>query len=354
MADYYVRPTNGLDTNPGTSFRAAFQTTQRAIDTVRAGDHVYLRDEADETQRATIDFNSTTAGVTTPIDFIGCDSLGSPYNGAGKYTISGTSLGASTNLFTCGAGAGYFRMIDIETKSATQHGWDDGSGAKYMTWNRCRFGDCSGDGFYSTSTTSHHFFVECDFDGNTGSGFDVNATGRGNVYMLGCRFFNNGDDGLHCAGDFMATNIIGCIMQGNTGVGARLDGLMSEFTGNTVEGNSSDGLQLSTTMYGVVANNSFYDNGGYGIDFGAGVVYLVRNNHYHSNTSGEWSSGSSTEDGKQTGDPKFSSVASADYTPLTGSPLIQGGVVNAMIGAIAHTDGGGGGGSANLLHGKLG
>ena len=124
--------------------------------------------------------------------------------------------------------------------------------------------------------------------------------------------------------------------------------------GNTVYGNGSHGIEMQnyagdgTPIANLhLWNNTCVDNGGYGFYWGTAsptVDLLMDYNHTHNNTSGVTDrTGGLPGDNNVTGDPLFTSTTdgSEDFTPLTGSPLIGAGVRGAMIGAVAHADGGG-------------
>ena len=75
MATYYVDPDAGSDGAAGTAFGTAWATTQKALDTVAAGDEVRLCKSATETISAIIDLDTTSGTNQDHNRFLRCGRL---------------------------------------------------------------------------------------------------------------------------------------------------------------------------------------------------------------------------------------------------------------------------------------
>ena len=153
-----------------------------------------------------------------------------------------------------------------------------------------------------------------------------------------CSIHDNGGDGVTSSVSSNDTMIIeDSVIYDNSGSGANIDamGSRSIIRGNVFYGNSGDGLEVSdssgtdnTTLS--IEDNTFTSNGGYGVNLAADQVHQIasnKNNHYHGNTSGARNNlPAGTDD--TSGDPLFTSVTdgSEDFTPTSGSPLLDAGV----------------------------
>mgnify|MGYP006424010309 CR=1 FL=1 len=207
----------------------------------------------------------------------------------------------------------------------------------------------------------------------------VNKPGSGNFFM----FFNirvsyasnrgisaSNSQCFYCEADnnnvgIAETSIVaGCIMRSNTSDGCtNTNGTFMnsvsynnggigfkgcKYTvGCTAYGNAGDGFEGVTNRQNVIfSNNSSIDNGGYGFNLNA--ITLGDNNHTHNNTSGATNlTGGLPGVNNVTGDPLFADAANGDFTPQSGSPLIDAGLGvednNVDIGAVEAASGGGGG-----------
>lgn len=194
-----------------------------------------------------------------------------------------------------------------------------------------------------------------------------------------CLVKGNGSHGLILTGALYGVRVIGNIFAANTGDGVNDASTASAgrntvaYHQNTFDANTSDGLEKTATAAnrpfeaGIVENNIFSNNGGYGVNFsGASVtdVFLrasagqIRNNNHYLNTSG-FSNITFTFDENTTNlDPSYTSTASDDYSigtnlkakghPLGGtSPVGAGSATYSYVdtGAAQRQEPAGGGGS---------
>lgn len=352
MTTYYVRPTNGLDTNAGTSFGAAFQTTQKAADTAVGGDEVRLCNEATETPSARIDFDINGGSASSPIKFVAGDSTdGTPLT-TGFYTISGSSLPATTDLVIFNVNPMYIQFERIRFTAATRDGITFGTNVHYVTLKHCRVDGHASDGVYSASTGGHVWLIDTEIDSNTGQGINVNSAGRFNSTIIGGSCHDNGGIGAEIGGDAESVNVDQYEVYDNGGDGIQLIGNGARLSNSTVYGNTGDGVYLSANNARVF-NTSSSGNGAYGFSVtSAGDDNLIMDyNHTHNNTSGATDLGGGLlGDNNQTGDPQFTSVVdgSEDFTPANGSPLDSNGINGVDIGARKAVDPAGGGGGCKM------
>jgi len=229
MANYYVRPTNGNDSNAGTSFGAAFKTTQKGLDTAVAGDNLYLVAEAEEVIAAAINDNvnsgvAGSGGETVLINIIGVNSAG--VNDGTRYVINGNSAAASCIIMN-----GVVRKVykNIQVKNATSHGIN-----------------------FATTTVGVHFYNVVAHN-NGGSGFDNNVSNTTNYFVNCCAYLN-------------AANGWGTT---NTTTYYQLHACAAYLNGN-------DGFQLGTVTH-AISNCIAFKNTRYGIS-GTTNAYLSINN----------------------------------------------------------------------------
>ena len=348
MAIYYVDPLSGSDVAAGTSFALAWATTQKAVDTIIAGDEVRLCNTATEAPSATVDFDNANLGtIAAPLRFIGADSSGVPLT-SGFYTLTGTSLPAATHLIILSANNSRMIFDRIRATAATASNLYQADGVMAVFRNS-RFDNAGTYGSYSTSTGGLIRMFNCEIDTNTSGGIGLNAAGRGPYSLSGGSIHDNTGPGARIGESSENTGLWDVLVYGNT------DGLWIDSSGTasgcTIYDNSANGLIIeaigSDSGLGVVVNNSFSGNGAYGISDSTASedvdLAIIDNNHYHNNTSGETSFAATPGDNNQTGDPLFTNVTagSEDFTPLSGSPLIRNGINNGNIGAVAPLPGGG-------------
>lgn len=203
-ADYYVA-TTGNDNNPGT-ISSPFATLDKAYSVMTAGQLCYVRGGI-YNLTSTLNFtgrNGTSVsnrikiwnypGETPILDLNGINSASQDH---GIYVT-----------------ANYFHFKGFEVRNYNQ----DGSnyiatifldGAKYSKFENLKIHDCGGAGFYFEHDCNQDTLMNTDtynnYDPNTvspgqGGNADgihmcVNTTGYTN-YILGCRSWNNSDDGL--------------------------------------------------------------------------------------------------------------------------------------------------------------
>lgn len=350
MTDYYVDPSGGSDANAGTSFGAAWATTQKAADTAVAGDVVRLCKTATETVSAPIDFDTNNGTVSSMIRFVSYNSTGTTSEDG--YTIQasasiasvinipdtdyirfrGVVFDANSNATDAvlgsntGSGFCYFRNCDFKNATA--------AGVSILSQQGWYFLDCNSFSnnvglFHGTSNRGLVDWHGGSLHDNTTYGWRINRT---DCTIKQCAVYDNGSHGFFCDSNSARADIINCTFYGNGGDG------VSMFT--------SAGRDLDA-----VIGCTFVGNGGYGIKTNS--VNYVKNsyyNHSYGNTSGDEDVSGTLGEDLIGGDPLFTSVTDGaeDFAPLDGSPLDGTGVNGSDIGAVGSLDPTGGGGTVGF------
>ena len=339
MALYYLRPTNGLNTNDGLSYANAWQTLQYAFDNMVAGDTLRMVSEATETTAVQIDVDTAGGSATAPIILEPGDTIDGSRDMTLNYTVQAT---ASMTAVIHWSNRGNIRVHKLIVDGNSQgviglH--NDIDGANGNVFNNCRFTNCSdGVRWRGQGGLPPTRFVECEFDNNTGDGITYHTASRGNYDVVHSKAHNNGAHGMQWGLGAQQPSLCAyneCYRNGADGINFISNVLNMTVFGNTCFDNTGDGLQLgSNATFQIAAwNNTFVDNGGYGINWSSadvdGVGRIFDYNHTHNNALGATSrAGGMPGDNNQTGDPLFTNttIGSEDFTPLSGSPLLNNGL----------------------------
>lgn len=361
-------------TNPTdvASSNGPWATTQKALDTVAAGDTVYLAATATETISAKIDLDTTSGSSAAVIRFFGRD--GTNASSAATYTIaSAAGVGANSLIEDASGTASDYTFHDIHldaTVAGTAGFRQLGGTVNGLAWVRCTFTGGTSANYWANG--GDHTLIDCDFlsSGDIGIRADAN---RALFKVIGSRVIDPGGVGVRIrlsTYGFISTTVIS--NAGSDGIlfdSGRLNWAMFN---NTIDGSAGDAIDLGsgTTDRCQIAGNVLSNSGGYGINFAEHNSNVYAYNHFYNNTSGPTSYTASLADdfadppgiGNGSGDPSYVDRANDDFTPGTGSPLILAAYSGQMnIGAVAHAAGGGGGGNSvtpfslqNLQAGVLG
>ncbi len=369
MTDYYVDPVSGSDGNAGTSFGAAWATTQHAADNATAGDNVFLCKTGTETISAKIDMD-TNAGDTTSglINFISYNSLGTAYEAGYEIQVSSSITHLLDYTSTCARvkwiGVDFNGNSNVSSHLLNHSAASEGNGTVYMCCT-IRNGNSNGAEMRATYVQ----FIDCDIYGHGGDGLRSNnvASSRWTGgQVIRCKIHDNTGDGIGNLGANLFS-IIGNLIYDNGGAGietgaASGGGTLLTIESNTIHGNTSHGIELENWVStnglsannSIVINNTCSGNGGYGFYFGTAspvAVDVMDYNHTYNNTSGATDrTGGMPGQNNQTGDPEFESVTdgSEDFRIASTSPLFENGPLSSTIGALAAVAGGGGGGGIRL------
>lgn len=354
MTTYYVDPASGSDSNAGTSFAAAWATTQKAADTAVAGDLVRLCDTATETTSVQIDFDTNNGTATGIIEFESWNSTGTARKPG--YTIQASASITSLVEFSGTIDFVRFRGVTFDGNSnATNVIGNLTSDLNHdIYFRQCSFTGGTSHGLNLRGTTNPSFsFLDCHAYGNaigvhhavsnrgqliwrggsihdnTSHGWEIDRT---NCIMARCQIYDNGGDGILAVSNSAGTAVINCTIYGNAGDGIELSPFSgrdwTELTGTTLTGNGGYGLNAATT----------------------GNIKRSAYNHHYNNTSGSSDVTALLGDDVVTGDPLFTSTTdgSEDFAPQDGSPLDGAGISGSDIGAVGSVDPVGGGGTVGF------
>lgn len=333
MTDYYVRQSGGDDSNDGTSFALGWATIQHGLDNVAAGDTLYICADGTHTPSATLDVDTTSGSLGSPIKLKGANATGG--DDGTVAVISGSSLDPNVDLVTIAASMTHYEVRNLRFTAATDSAvFETSNNSVNWLWVNCRFDNCGESGVEFESGA--WVFVNCEFDSNTEYGANCHTSNRwSDVRWYGCSFHDNGSHGVDYQGN---QNIyMNCLFYDNGGDGFYADRYPHElilancvFYGNTGDGFGNSGIsEVGNGMSGVF-NCIFMANGAYGFS-GNGYFAEPRfmdYNCFYNNTSGATDYASTPGSNNVTSDPQFTSVTdgSEDFTLQSGSPCIDNGI----------------------------
>lgn len=342
MATYYVSDATGSDGDDGLSEGNAWATVDKAMNTVAAGDTVYVKADGDYLEIALIDTAGTVSGTIT---FEGYTTT--PGDG-GQATIDAEGTRASCLLDTI-SGSLYYVFKNFIFKRGTSNNVNiDGID---LVFKNCTFLSATGDGYAGGALT---WFENCLFGSNGAAGID----GSGALFIIGCRFDNNTAEGIEASA---GTYVLDCTFSGNGadaieclgGNGAVIVVLRCTIDGDGKTTNTGIDFGSSFWKRVLVVNNIIYDclEGITSVD--QGTYFISRNNLLNANTTDYPSDNFQTFEGEVITAPQFEDEAGGDYSLGSASPaknagydghVLNGSTQRADIGAIESTVAGGGGG----------
>lgn len=345
MATYYVSDATGDDGDTGLTEALAWATIEKAMDTVAAGDTVYVKADGAYTETPTIDTVGTQVATIT---FEGYTST--PGDG-GQATIDAESTRAYCLDDTLANVSAFYVVKNFIFDRPTTAGAL--LSVRDVIFKNCRFSNSTNTGCACDSRT---MFENCLFDNNGGAGLDCTATGV--VVCVGCRFDNNTGEGIETSGNIF---VFYCTFAGNGADAIESLAGNSFFVvvvGCTVDGDSkttNTGVDLGSTFWksAILVNNIIYDCvEGVG-SVGQGTFFISRNNLLNNNTTDYPGGTFQTFEGEVTSAPQFEDEAGGDYSLGSASPALNAGfdgylqngsTQRADIGAIESTAAGAGGG----------
>jgi len=343
MATYYVDKAVGSDANLGTSEGSgnAWLTLDMAMNTVAAGDLVYVKASATYTETCILDTAGTSA---LPIIFEGYTTT--PGDG-GQVTIDATGI-ASAITDSISASI-YYVFKNLRFLNATSFGVDFSSTTHQCMWKNCVF---QGNGSSGLSMGNAMILENCVFRDNGSHG----ASGLTIGVAIGCIFDGNGATGIRLS----YGTVIKCLFYGNDSQAILFlgsNGFACVVDSCTIDGQSKDttvGIQFPVSFHSpnVATNNIIYDclTGIDGRDQGNRLV--SRNNLLNSNTT-NYATSYQTFEGELTVAPGFFNEAGEDYRLAITSAAIAAGYdattiagqpTGISLGAMQPVDNGGGGG----------
>ncbi|MHC4510564.1 MAG: right-handed parallel beta-helix repeat-containing protein, partial [Planctomycetota bacterium] len=346
-----VTPSPGSASGQAWSIGGAWATIDKAMNTVAAGDKVWVKADGNYNEQAIID---TAGTVSAPIEFEGYTST---TGDGGQATIDAQST-RQYCVYSSSTVARYhiFKNFIFQKAALENVGFQ----IVGTIFKNCRFYNSTGDGCASGSTT---VFENCLFDSNGGVGADCTS---GTAVFIGCRFENNTAEGIeHSGGPW----IFDCTFVGNGGDAIECLGGNGQWM--TVLNCTIDG-DGKTTNTGIDCNSSFWKRLAIincivydcveGIDCASqGEYFVSRNNLLSNNTFNYPGSRFQTFEGEVLTAPQFADEAGGDYSLGASSPALDAGfdgylqngsTQRADIGAIESTapiGAGVGGGSSRAL-----
>lgn len=314
MTTYYVDTAVGDDANAGTSEGSgnAWATIDKAMNTVAAGDKVWVKASGNYNETATID---TAGGTSTPIIFEGYTST---TGDNGKATIDGQST--RTNCITTTLGATYYIFKNFVFTGAT------GVGAALGTADLCTFFNCdfSNNGSIGIQIDNNITFINCEANSNSGRGFDPDTCDA----FIGCIAHSNTSSGIVATA--ITQCVYKCVAYNNSSPGNGIDTASGPIIGCTVDGENGAGigLRIAGDTDSVICDNIIYD-WATGVDSGtwSAIQGFRGYNLLNSNTTDYDSTGQETLGiGDVSGAPSFTDEAGDDYTLGASSPAIDAGL----------------------------
>lgn len=310
MATYFVDKAVGADVNAGTSEGAgnAWETIDKAMNTVAAGDKVWIKASADYLTLSTID---TAGTATAPIVYEGYTTT---TGDGGKCTIDGTDNTLTSGIVNGLGSTGLFCLFkNILVRDMTGVGFDMGAGDATMFKN-CEATICDDFGF---SGDNNIMFEECSSHGNTsGGGFRADL----DAFFVGCRSYDNTGIGF----DFKTGAAPFCLAHGNSNQQFRCNSSGYGWFINC----TADGENAGTTVGFAWSNVSILQQHavnciahdcttGFSSARNQLEFTISRNNLINSNDTDY--SAYDTHTGEVAAVPGFTDEASADYTLASGS-----------------------------------
>ncbi len=315
MATYFVDNANGNDGSDGLSEGNAWATIDKAMNTVAAGDKVWVQGGTDYTETATID----TVGAGN--NWIVFEGYTTSTGDGGSFTIDGGSTRANgiTSVLTPTT---HYRFENMILENHTGNGFNTTS-SDVLVFVNCEANSNGARGFELNNCS---VFVSCKANSNTTDGFggDISCT------FINCEAFSNTQNGFEV--DVGGIILYNCIAFSNALSG--ISGKGNAFTvavmfNCTVDGDSKDsdnGWASSSGQLPVcLVNNILYDctDGIDGNANGDDASRIGFNNLVNSNTNAHNNWGPTGDD--VTGAPAFTDEGANDYTLGSGSAAIDAG-----------------------------
>lgn len=315
---YYVDTAVGDDANAGTSEGSgnAWKTIDKAMNTVAAGEKVWVKATGTYVEIPTID----TAGTnTSPIVFEGYSST---TGDDGQVTISS---GSTTNLSATLSLGVYYIFKNFIFDGGSGNACDPG-GADVIMFVNCKFTNGGQDGLGGTGTNWMAF--NCEFTNNTFFGYDNNSTSNSTVGNI---FSGNGFGAVRMT-QVTVLFYKNLLFDNGTGIAADLNGCHASVS-NTIDGENTStvGIDIdSDSTYPIVVDNIIYDCGT-GVEFSSALwnaTVFAGYNLLNSNTNDYVNAGGAEMVGWMdvTSAPGFTDEANDDYTLGDTSPAIDAGM----------------------------
>ncbi len=190
MATYYLSDATGNDTDNGSTEALAWLTIDKAMNTVAAGDKVWVKADGTYSGNATID---TPGTVGSEIVFEGYTTT---TGDGGQATMLGVLLeGALPGDLALYVFKNMIFDADGNNRAVNLGTTTD------ITWRNCKFTNGTLEGITADKI---NVFYDCEFHDNSAICTKVKFGGA----FINCKFYNNGTIGLDPAGQYTCYNCI--------------------------------------------------------------------------------------------------------------------------------------------------
>lgn len=316
MADWYVRATNGLDTNAGTSHALAFQTLQKAIDSASGGDTININDEAAIVLSAAIGWASGWSGGTSYDAYLRIEGYTATKGDGGIGEVNGNDAAAS--IFSTTSIPSFVILKNLLLHNTTSYVIDPTTN---WTIDGCELHSAGANATIDNESrvlTINSYIHDPDTAGVHG----VNITSGGSIFYSRLKGFDGHAIRMVGIGGFAIGNIIDDLDDD----GIEITNDLNFVLGNTINGNSVSGkygiLNTTTTAESHIVLNNIITNfgtggSGGGVKGAAGHNFLIAGfNHFHNNSEGNEIAVTKIIDygNNQTTDPTFTNAAGGDYS----------------------------------------
>lgn len=309
---YYVDGAVGDDGNAGTApgVGNAWATIDKAMNTVVAGEKVWIKASATYNENPAIDAGHVGT-LVSPIVFEGYTTV--PGDG-GRAVITGEIQDTTTGRLYF-----VFKNFDVSNEAGAGSGRCVMLEGTTVTWKNCVFHDNTALSLVSVGY--FQFFESCEFNDGVGDGCVC-----GTAVFVGCKFYRNSLNAIDSE-SFLACVFCEFFSNGSVAIdGAPVNDIPLVVVNCTIVGNdgTTTGILKNTANQGgvVVVNNIVYDCVT-GMTWGGHADYpgfgISRNNLVNSNTE-DYVGGAYTSEGEVTGAPQFADEGNNDYSLASGSP----------------------------------
>jgi hypothetical protein len=319
MTVYYVDTAVGDDGNAGTSEGAgnAWATIQKAMDTVVAGDKVWIK--ASGTYDENADVVTAGAGNSFEILFEGYSSIPGDDGRVTWKNSSGTALTDTVGSAYC-----YFRNFDFNGSSSTGVSLNG-----FYGFENCIF---QNNGVYGVNGSSRFCFLNCEFYNNSNYGAFFTSF---DITVIGCIFGGNAS-GLRASTRCVVYKTL--FYNNANAINVNNDGLIA--LGNTLDGDNvgGTGITIGGNMFKLIVDNIIYDftvgvsqSATVGAELATAVVdyNLVNDNNTDYSIAGaNWRTQGQYD---VTTAPAFTDEANDDYTLDSASPARAAGAKPGVI-----------------------